>query len=211
MMKAPVRILIVAALAIAGLIALVVRENAARASGTEILMAMEAVDPRALLAGHYVVIQLQERLPEGEPCPAGIDEYVDFGPDRSWVALAERDGTHHAVAVKMSREEAAAHAPLVAKGGANCFMQTRWVEPPPVDATGAEPAPEPPQQAVVSANLGVERFYIGQAEAERIERVLRDQEPGEGRAFAIISIGADGVARLKGLVIDGERIETKLF
>ena len=44
MLKPYLRILIVAALCVAGLISLVVRESMARDSGTEVLLAMEAVD-----------------------------------------------------------------------------------------------------------------------------------------------------------------------
>ena len=62
MLNAPLRIVIVAALCVAGLIGLVVRETMARNSGTEVLLAMEAVDPRALLSGHYVIVQLRESL-----------------------------------------------------------------------------------------------------------------------------------------------------
>jgi hypothetical protein len=57
-------------------------------------------------------------------------------------------------------------------------------------------------------DLGVDRFHINQTEAMRIERILRDQTPGqEARAFAIISIGKDGRARIKGVEIDGQRLE----
>jgi hypothetical protein len=60
----------------------------------------------------------------------------------------------------------------------------------------------------VRLDLGVDRFHINQQDALRIERVLREQRPDqETRAFAIISVGRDGRARLKGLRIDGERFE----
>ena len=68
MPKAPIRILIVAALCVLALIGLVVRESMARASGTEVLLAMEAVDPRALLSGHYVIVALREELSAEDAC-----------------------------------------------------------------------------------------------------------------------------------------------
>ena len=38
--------------------------------------------------------------------------------------------------------------------------------------------------------------------------MLREQRPGEEtRAYAIVSIARDGQARLKGLMVDGERLE----
>jgi hypothetical protein len=60
----------------------------------------------------------------------------------------------------------------------------------------------------LTLDLGVDRFHINQADAERIEQVLRDQRAGEEtRAFAILSVGHDGRARLRALLIDGERFE----
>jgi hypothetical protein len=57
-------------------------------------------------------------------------------------------------------------------------------------------------------DLGVDRFHINQSDATRIEQVLRAQRPDEAtRAFAVLSVGRDGRARLKALVIDGERFE----
>jgi hypothetical protein len=57
-------------------------------------------------------------------------------------------------------------------------------------------------------HLGIERFHINQADAVRIERILRERVPGgEPRAYAIVSVGRDGRARLKGLMVDGERLE----
>ena len=63
------RILAVAALCAASLIALVVSEGVARESGQEVLLPMEAVDPRSLLQGHYVQLRLTQRLEPNEPCP----------------------------------------------------------------------------------------------------------------------------------------------
>ena len=41
----------------------------------------------------------------------------------------------------------------------------------------------------VQLDLGVDRFHINQTDAMRIERVLREQRPGEEtRAFAIVSV-----------------------
>jgi hypothetical protein len=76
--------------------------------------------------------------------------------------------------------------------------------------------PTPPQEGIegmpgwLTLNLGVDRFHINQADAERIERVLRDQRTAEEtRAFAVLSVGRDGRARLRALKIDGERFELR--
>jgi uncharacterized membrane-anchored protein len=187
------RILAMAALCIAGLIALVVRESAARASGAEILLAMEAVDPRALLQGHYVSIVLRESISKDEPCPPTT---ASPAPD-GWVALrAGAGGVYHAAGGSGVREEAAQHGPIVVRGGIACDQ--------PFGAIGALVG----QQRIVSLDLGINAFYIAQSEAQRIERVLSEQNVAEqARVYAIVSAGQDGRARLKGLMVDGERLE----
>lgn len=184
------RILAVAALCAASLIALVVSEGAARASGQEALLPMEAVDPRSLLHGHYVQLQLIQRLDAGEPCPQ-----VDG--NAKWVAFTRGDnGVLRFAGGARSREGATHIAPITLKGDFTCS------EP----VTGDDASSGAP--GWVRLDLGIDRFHINQADAERIERVLREQRPNEDiRAFAIISIARDGRARLKGLMIDGERLE----
>lgn len=192
-MKPAWRILAVAAVCIAALIALVVRESAARASGTEILLAMEAVDPRALLQGHYVTISLRETLDDGAPCPP---TNASPGPD-GWVALSPGEGgVYHAAGGSGVRAEAAAHGPIVVRGGIACDQFLDDLGKP----TG--------QPTIVSLDLGINAFYIAQSEAERIDTILREQNFGEdARVFAIVSAGQDGRARLKGLLVHGERLE----
>lgn len=191
---AATRILVVAGVCAASLIALVISEGMARNAGTEILLPIEAVDPRALLSGHYVMVSPTLRLEPGEQCPPGEET-------RKWVAFAQRADIYVVAGGAASREDAQLIAPLVARGEFSC-------SPPPPIIEG-EPAPQP---GWVRASLGIDRFYINQSEAERIDRVLRAQEPGkETRAFVIVSVGRDGRARLRGLKIDDQRLELSWF
>jgi len=194
MPNASIRILIVAALCIAALVGLVVRESLARDSGQEVQLAMGAVDPRALLQGHYVIVALVEQLAPEAPCPVSFEQGSALAPHDTWLALAP-NGDHHTVSgVAASRREAARLGALAVRGGASCFQPTT------LDG-------EPPEPALIQADLGVSRFHINQTDAQRIERVLG--APGANnspRVYAIVSIGADGRARLKGLNVEGERL-----
>lgn len=195
MLNAPIRILIVAALCVLGLIGLVVRESMARASGTEVLLAMEAVDPRSLLSGHYVIVALQERRLVGCEPPPTLDEDLEreFASYR-WLALSKNGVTHSVTGVAKTRDEALADGEVAVLGTTEC-----------ADAFG--PANTPPQ-SVNRLDLGISRFHINQTDAERIDRLLRAQNAeAPQRVFAIVSIGEDGRARLKGLQVDGERLE----
>jgi uncharacterized membrane-anchored protein len=182
------RILIVAALCAASLIGLVIVEGNARAGGQEALLPMEAVDPRALLSGHYVQIDLAQRLEPGEPCPPG-------GPESKWLALRVHSDVYELAGGAPSRDEALEISPVTVRGAFECSAPTEVVGGPP-----------PPSW--VRLHLGIDRFYVNQTEAMRIERVLRDQTVSDPpRAYAIVSIGRDGRARLVGLMVDGERLD----
>ena len=183
------RILAVAALCALGLIGLVVSESFARAGGQEVLLPMAAVDPRSLLSGHYVIIDLREPVPPGQTCPEQRDDW-------DWLALAPKDAAYGLVGSAPSREEAQQVGPVLVKGSFTCN--------PPSPADGATPG----QPGVIRLNLDIDRFHIDQDEAERIGRVINAQRPGEAtRVFAIVSIGRDGRARLRGLMVDGRRME----
>jgi uncharacterized membrane-anchored protein len=195
MLKAPLRILIVAALCMIALVSLVVRESMARAAGTEVLLAMEAVDPRALLSGHYVIVALQERRQGGCAPPPSLDEDEERElASYRWLALDKNGIVHSVTDVARTRDEALAEGDVAVLGTTEC-----------ADVFGPE---NTPPQSVNRLDLGVSRFHINQTDAERIDAMLREQTAdSEQRIFAIVSISRDGRARLKGLMIDGERLE----
>jgi len=187
-LRAAPRIMIVAALCAIALIGLVVTEGNARRAGLEALLPMEAIDPRALLSGHYVQINLSQRLEGDAACPRG-------GPESKWLAFRRDAGVYTLAGGADSREQAQSLGPVPLRGSFTCQA--------PAPQPGADPLP-----GWLRLDLGIDRFHINQADAVRIERLLREQTPSEEtRAFAIVSIGRDGRARLKGLMIDGERLE----
>lgn len=185
----PIRILAAGLVLASLLVVLVIREDRARAAGTEVVLAMEAVDPRELLTGHYVALRLTQRLATGEPCFQRVQTYSEGG----WLGL-RRDGDQHRF-VGSGRTAAAAlqgGGDVAIRGGVYCNRvafdgQEGWA---------------------VTLDLGVDRFHIDQEEAERIEKVLRDRRVGQpANAFAVISAGRDGRARLKGIILEGRRTD----
>lgn len=201
MLNTPIRILIVAALCVLALVGIVARESYERSAGQNVTLAMAAVDPRTLLQGHYVTVSLVETVPPGVPCPIAVREaYASWNPEDHldhWVAIGQ-NGTHHSfVGSKDTRAEASAWGPIVARGEATCSRAAT--------TDGSDALNQP---TMVAGSIGIDRFYINQADAERIDRLLR-QTTSEGPAtvFAIVNIGRDGRARLKGLNVNGEIIE----
>lgn len=181
----PVRIVVVAVLLALALAGLVAREGMARAAGREVVLAITGFDPRSLLTGHYVRFQFRSEYPGGTPCPPGAGGYSRR--PGAWVAL-KREGDHHAAAgVGLSREAAAKLGDLVVRGDIDCLSRT------------------PPETTWVELNLGLDRLHADQAEAEAIQKVLVARRDAPGAAYAVVSIGNDGKARLKGLVVAGRR------
>jgi hypothetical protein len=178
----------VAAACVLALIGMVIAEGSARSAGLEAQLPMEAVDPRSLLSGHYVQINLTQRVEPGQPCPPG-------DPNSKWIALRRDGAVYRVVGGAPSREEAQLLGPVQVRGSFFCNVPTEIPD-------------QPAQPGWINLDLGIDRFHINQTDALRIEQVLREQAPdGETRAFAIVSIGRDGRARLKGLMVDGERLE----
>lgn len=187
------RILIVAGLCVLGLIGLVLYEGGARASGVEVRLPMAAYDPRSLLSGDYVTLTIREPLAVSEQCPT-----TDASWD--WLVLTPTGDYHTLAGSAPSHEEALQVGPIPVKGSFVCN--------PPTTGDDVNPA----QPGVIAMDLGISRFHINHDEAQRIEQILRDQRPGEEPSvYAIVSVGRDGRARLKGLLVDGERLDLSWY
>jgi len=189
-----IRILAVAALSIAALVGLVVHEGMARDAGAEVVMPMQPVDPQSLLSGHYVVISLQAPLAIGQACPPGAETGILPNFDASmrkprWVALAVGAGRHAQVAgVADTQAQARRFAPLTAPGDAYCV------------------ASAPDAQGFVATWLGVDRFHLEQGEAQRVADAMSPTSDHPAPVAAILSVGGDGRARVKGVIIGAQRI-----
>lgn len=199
------RLLAAGAVCLLALVGLVVLEGRARASGVEVILPMQPVDPRGLLTGHYIQLSFADRLEAGRECPPLVDENVVFhwsgrGPRDNWLAL-KREGDVHVLAGEYAtRAEAAAHGDVVVRGHARCNTQF-W---PTRNGDGGEEA------MVVVLTLDVDRFHADQDEAERLEKILRDRDQID-RMAAILSVSPDGAARTKGVLVDGKRVELTWF
>ena len=183
----PAQILAAAAVLALVLSGLVVREGVARAQGREVVLEISGYDPRSLLTGHYVQFQIQSDLAAGAACPPGSG--VPVQRPTTWVAL-RRQGDHHAATgVAPGRDAALKLSELAVRGDVDC--QTGPTE----------------DSSRVIMNLGVDRLHIDQAQAEAIQKTLQIGRGDPAAARAVVSIGRDGKARLKGLIVDGKRFE----
>ncbi|MES3029703.1 MAG: GDYXXLXY domain-containing protein [Pseudomonadota bacterium] len=185
----PARILGAGLLLVVLLVGLVVYESRARTAGQEVVLAMEAVDPRNLLTGHYVSLRLTQALLPGQSCPPRTQPYSEGG----WLALGADGAQHRFVGAGPTREAAKAKGgDVLIRGGVYCSRVA-------VGEVGES-------REAVTLDIGVERFHAGQDQAQAMETALRGRrDPGAAPAFAVVSVGDDGRARLKGVILDGKR------
>ncbi len=201
------RLIAAGVICLVALIGLVVVEGRARAAGTEVILRMQPVDPRALLTGHYVQLSFADPLDRGEVCPPLLGETVSLNVFRpsdnaKWLALKPEGDVHVLAGEYATKAEALRHATVVARGDARCetmFMPT----PGATDGSGAE-------VATVVLELPIDRFHADQDEAMALEKILRDRDNVD-RIAAIVSVSDDGAVRTKGVVIDGKRVELTWF
>jgi len=201
----PQRIIAAAALLVIALTGLVLHEESLRRSGREVLLAIEAVDPRDLLTGHYAALDIREAIAPDAPCPPGVREEPATSlldarvKQRDWIALAPKGDHFVAVGADRSRAKASALALVTVWGVMTC--NTGFVK------TGENAFERP---GSISLDLGVKRFHADQKQAEIVSAQLRGG-PDAPPAFAVISVGNDGKARLRGLMIGGKRLTLTWF
>lgn len=200
----PVRIVAAAAVLALGLVGMVARENMARDAGQEVRLALAGYDPRSLLQGHYVQFNLTSTYPAGTKCPPGADG-ITMEPN-GWVALRP-EGDHHGPAgAAKTRAEALRLGGIVARGTLTCLSVTTAVMIP------GRPDVTTPEVLGVSLDLGVDRIHLDQAAAEQLEAELRRVRPGgEPPGYAVLSVGRDGRARVKGLIVGKRRVDLDWF
>ena len=184
----PMRILAAAVLLALVLVGLVIHESRARAAGREVRLPMEAVDPRSLLGGHYVALQLTQAMDPGQPCPPGLPE----GPKPGWIGLVRTPTGERVGGGGATRAEALTHGVVALKGRVECYAGPAGGEFP----------------GRVTLKIGVDRFHADQKQAEALDAALRGRKPNTpDQAFAVVSVGQDGKARLKGVIVGGRRAD----
>ena len=165
------------------------------AAGRDILVNSQAVDPRALLTGHFARLALQ---PAAIDAPAAATSALKPNA-RAFVTLepAGAPGDWRATAISSERPQTAAGAIVVAVRVTSVMSQE--------SSTGG--------MARVDFAWGPDRIYLDQTEALAVEEAARrtvDAPTGAApRVRAILSLADDGGTLIKGVEIDGRRIETR--
>lgn len=196
----PVRIVVAVVVLALGLIGLVVREGVARANGQEVRLAITGYDPRSLLTGHYVQFQLVDNVPPEQMC-AWKGSRLEPASDQRWLAVRRQGGAHRIVAAAPSRAAALRLGEAALRGDGRCYGMA------PVVIGGREV----PGSVSVTLDIGVDRIHLDQDEARRLETALRGRDGEPSPSWAVISVGEDGRARLKGVIVGDRRVDLTWF
>jgi len=165
------------------LIVMVYEREMLLAKGREIALDVVPVDPRSLFRGDYVILSYDiSRVPA-----AMLPQGVATG-DRVRVAIVQRDGKWTVAAVA----PASAPPPAVDAGSGGVVL--RGI----VASMSGETWPN----GTVVMRYGIESFFVPEGSGRAIE-----QQVGARKVVAHVAVRGDGTAAIKGLSIDGERIE----
>jgi uncharacterized membrane-anchored protein len=155
-------------------------------SGRELTLAVHPVDPRDFFRGDYVTLDYDisrltksntESDPEFSGFVIGTAAYVTMAPNSEGGWAAKHIGSIYPSKVGPGE--------IVLKGK----VLSTWP-----DQGGAN--------SVATVRYGVEQYFVPEGTGRDIEGKIRDH-----KIEAIVAVGNDGTAVLKGLVIDGERHE----
>lgn len=184
-----------------GMSALLVGSVAARAiavsTAPEVVMDAAGFDPRAPLLGHFAQVRLAApaawTLPEAE-----AQALMRAG--RAWATLAPgaAEGDWRLVGVSAQRPSAAPGRLVVRVAVAE------W---------GAAFEPEAGSQgASITLDYGVDRIYLPQVQAEAVQTAAaqRTAEGGAELKLVLARLG-DGSLAVKGVIVDGARIDIALL
>jgi uncharacterized membrane-anchored protein len=152
-------------------------------TGQEITLPTRPLDPRDIFRGDYVTLGYDissVHQPSGQQLPdagvtPGATVYVTLAPDPVNQWKAK------SVTGKFPSDVGAGE--VVLKGR----VQSLW-------------NPSNGTEANVNIRYGIESYFVPEGEGKVIEAQVR-----EHKISAIVAVGADGTAGLKGLVIDGNR------
>ena len=208
-MNLALRLQLIALAMIAVLAGLVGVHAMQRASGTEVVIPMEPVDPRDILLGHYVVIRTPAHTLDLSAFPDAPDgENAWSEGETVYVSLSQgQDGLWRPSGV--ARRGDALEPPLMRGRIENAYRRydyTDW-EPGEDGKPGRGPQRiEGTGRTELQVKYNLERYYADPQTAKALEDMRR-----ENRLALIVSLGEDGTAVIKGLVINGEPQYDTLF
>lgn len=152
-------------------------------AGREITMPVQPLDPRDVFRGDYVTLGYDISTLTKAKAPTGKLDGFGSG-STAFVTLSPQPGGGWSVSGVS--EDFPAQVPasdVVLKGR----VKSAWAR-----ADGSE--------KTLNVRYGIETYFVPEGTGRDLESKVRDH-----KIEAIVAVGADGTAAIKGLVVDGER------
>jgi uncharacterized membrane-anchored protein len=153
------------------------------ANGREVVLEVIPVDPRSLFRGDYVILGYdisRFKLPPGATPPERNEAfYVTLrkAADDNWQAV----GGSSEPPAEVKPDE------VVIRGS--------------VDYVSGPPPDQPQDPTIVGLHYGIESFFVPEGTGRDLEKMV-----GDKKISALIAIGDDGAAAIKGLMSEGKRV-----
>lgn len=158
-------------------------------NGREIVMRVVPVDPRDLVRGDYVQLGFGLSPLYTAKLKLSADMAAIAPGDRVYVTLhPDSDKNWSVTAVSISYPVEVASEDAVLQGR----LENIWQD-------GSDNAPK---SLVFDVRYGIESYFVPEGTGPELEAAVRDKT-----VEALVAVGRDGTAALKGLVIGGERHE----
>jgi uncharacterized membrane-anchored protein len=176
-------LIIVALVQSAALFKLVYDKDRLLKTGHEITMPVKPLDPRDLFRGDYVTLGYDVSTLNTSNTPEGRLAELRMGSAAFVTLTPKADGGWMVKDVAPAFPSPVAPGDIVLKGR----VGNAWAQ-----ANGSE--------KTVSVRYGIETYFVPEGTGPVLETQVRDH-----KIEAIVAVGGDGTAALKGLVVDGER------
>jgi uncharacterized membrane-anchored protein len=201
----PLHVALVGLLLTAGLTSSLGYHSWQLANGEEIILPAEGYDPRNLLTGHYV--NLRTPVHQAQMTLSHQLEVETLTGRQVWAVL-QRSGPDAAWQVadllpQRPTDDIAGGAVVVRARVVSSWVETAWLDEADPNAPPQQAFPVAAGQAWVELVYGIERYHTRQIEAVALERWLATERERAGVTLRI-SVGTDGRARLRAVLLDGK-------
>ena len=175
------------------LLAMVAMKQWTLATGTEILLETQPIDPRSLFSGDYV--QLGYRI--GRLRPAELEGDDRFDREAIYVVLAQGERYWQAVSIHHERPTEVPTGQVVIKGRIQYIQEVTWNP-----ATGKQELAKE-----LNVHYGIENYFVPEGEGKALEN------PKSGEKLEIqVAVDSLGNSGIKGVLVNGQpRYRERLF
>jgi len=152
-------------------------------SGREITMDVVPVDPRDIFRGDYVILGYGLDPIDGKLIAPDLQEAIRSN-DSVFVTIrpSTTPTTWQVVKVTAAYPDTIEASDAVLKG------RVTWVNA------------QQDENRKLSVRYGIENYFVPEGKGRDLEQAVRD-----GKVQAVVAVGGDGTAALKGLIVNGER------